>query len=102
VFLAYRFNYLRKMQKLVKFFAIQEIRKALTPAVFKLDEDLDKFYVIFKLRVDYFDVLLIFSEKVFKVLESLFYPFCQTAHRFWLSWADSSEYSFSSEQNFTS
>lgn len=76
VFLTDSFDYLRKVQKLVKFFAIQEICQALTPAVFKLNEDFDKFNVVFKLGVDYFDVLLIFAEQILKVLESFFYPFC--------------------------
>jgi len=48
----------------------------LTPAVFKLNEDFDKFDVVFKLGVDYFDVLLIFAKQILKVLESFFYPFC--------------------------
>ena len=83
------FDHLAKMQKLVEFLRIQEVGQALRPTVFKFNQDFDEFNVVFQLWVDDFDVLLILTEKIFKVQESLLDALSQVADCLALNWADS-------------
>lgn len=47
------------MNQLVAFLAIHEIGQTLSPCILELDEYLDKFYVIFELWINHFNVLLV-------------------------------------------
>ncbi len=62
---------LREMQKLVALFGIEEVGQSLRPGVLILDQDLNELLIIFKLRVNNLDVLVIFSEEVPEILEAL-------------------------------
>jgi len=82
------FDHLAKMQKLIKFLRVQEIGQALRPTVFKFYQDFYKFNVVFQLRVYYFDVLLVLTEKILEVLECLLDALCQIPDSLALNRAD--------------
>ena len=94
VLLGRRLNHLREVEQLVAFFVIDEVGQTLAPTVFEFNENFYKFDVVLELRIDNFNILLVFSKKIFEILEGLLYAFCQVADSFRLSWANSSVNSF--------
>jgi len=99
VLLCSGFDDLAKMQKLVEFFGVQEVGKALRPTVFKFNQDFDKFNVVFQLWVDNFDVLLILTQKIFEVKESFLDALGQVADCLALNRADSAVDALSGKEN---
>ena len=55
------------MNELVTLFVVHEVGQSLGPSVLELYKDVYKFYVVLELRINYFNVLLIFLEKVSEV-----------------------------------
>jgi len=100
VLLADGFDDLREVQQLVQFLRVQEVGQALAPTVFELDENLDKFDVVFQLRVHHLDVLLVLAKKIFEILERLLDALGKTAHCLRLSRTDSAEDTLRGQQDF--
>ena len=98
--LADGFDDLREVQQLVQFLRVQEVGQALAPTVFELDENLDKFDVVFQLRVHHLDVLLVLAKKIFEILERLLDALGKTAHCLRLSRTDSAEDTLRGQQDF--
>ena len=61
VFLGCRFDNLRKVQELVAFFVINKVGQALAPTILEFNQDFYKFDVILELRINNFNILLVFS-----------------------------------------
>ena len=64
------------MDELVAFLGVEEVGKSLTPAVFEFYQDFDQFDVVFQLWVHHFDVLVVFAQQVFEVVEGFLNSFC--------------------------
>lgn len=61
MFLGSGLYHLTEVQKLVHFLGVKEVGEPLTPRVLEFNQDLHELIVVLKLRVYYFDVLLVFA-----------------------------------------
>jgi sporulation-control protein spo0M len=82
---------------LAQFFRVQEVGQALRPAVFKFNQYLDEFNVIFELRVYDLNVLLILTKKILEVQECLLDALSQVVDCLTLNRADSTVNALSSK-----
>ena len=97
-----RLDYLGEMDELVTFFRVQEVREALTPAIFEFYKDFDQLDVVLELRIDYFDVLVVLAQQIFEVVKGFLNSFCQVSYGFTLRGTDPSENAFSCDEHFGS
>ena len=72
-----RLNHLGKVQKLVKRFAVEEVSQTLAPAILELYKDFHQFLVVFELRIDHFDVLVILAKQCLEINERFLDTFGQ-------------------------
>ena len=77
------------------FLVVHEVGQTLSPGVLKLYQNFHKFIVVFQLRINNFNVLLILSKKVTEVHERLLYAFSKDSHGLGLVRRNSPENSIS-------
>ena len=65
-------DHLRKVKKLTQSGAVHEVIETLRPATLILDKNVNQIAIVFQLRVNNFDILIVFSKKLLEVLKSSF------------------------------
>ena len=60
------------MKKLTQSGAVHEVIETLRPTTLILDKNVNQIAIVFQLRVNNFDILIVFSKKLLEVLKSSF------------------------------
>ena len=81
-------DHLRKVKQLILLLAVHKVGQALRPAILELNKHVNKLTVVFELRVNNLNVLVVLAQEKLKVKESLFDTLSQVANRFALRWTD--------------
>ena len=82
------------MQELFEFLLIDEVERGFLPDAFIGLQRGDQIWIIAKLGVHNFDILLVFDEQLPHVIESLLHLLCEWPDSFRLSGTDCSDFPF--------
>lgn len=88
-----------KVDQLMAFLTVHEICQTLSPSILEFNQDLNKFYIIFKLRIHYLNILFVLLKKRPEVSKCFLYSLSKCTNCFWLMGTNTSKDSFSGHED---